>query len=70
MLKIQRNLKKYAREEDKKNFHDLQWGVITLEESLERFKEANDIEEDISLEEYEAWLHTEGYLNGLSDIYE
>lgn len=65
---IQRNLKRYAREEDKKNFGLYDQGVITLEECYIRFLDANEITDEIPVDEFEKWLRAEGY--GLQDIYE
>lgn len=59
---IQRYLKPSARERDIKNFTNLRWGVISIEECRDRFVKSNRIPVEIPVNVFEMWLKSEGWL--------
>ena len=46
---------------DKKTFQDMEKGRITYAHALKRFKENNVIDDDISMDEFVAWLQGLGW---------
>ena len=59
---IQKHLKPSARERDIKNFTNLRWGVITIEECRDLFVKSNRIPVEIPVNVFEMWLKSEGWL--------
>ena len=54
-------LKKTSVINDNKTFRELEKGIITCQSALKRFKKDNDIEDDISEEEFKTWLRGLGW---------